>query len=313
MNFKSKILKLSIIFMLVLVLIPVANAMDSEDAFYQEYECVDDEGFVEEYTDWEVVYAPEEVSSEVEVVDCEESDINNYENFDDCSVNNQAEEDAIEIPEFNMESIDVTPYVDEQVIVGENEISSEICDNVAAVTEGNSDDELTFNDKISVNQGSIFISKHEATLNVEIINIIVNTGMESSKTSNLNNDLIELKNNLLIKQDIKTIHSNYVIIVDDLYNVVISVDNINSDFAYSIDNSIVGDANAMFSAGAFSCFLNFYPCFDATFSRDFLICEYNFCGNFYIVAADFFVDFVVEYNGSLNNFKVYTQPCQRYI
>ena len=41
MNLKSGILKLSIIFMLILLMIPVATAMDSEDAFYIEYDYPD--------------------------------------------------------------------------------------------------------------------------------------------------------------------------------------------------------------------------------------------------------------------------------
>lgn len=130
--------------------------------------------------------------------------------------------------------------------------------------------------------------------------------MDICKTSKLNKDLIELKNNLLINQDLKTTCSNDII-VDDLYNIIISVDNTNNDFAYSIDNSIIGDGHQMFSAGTFSRFLNFYPCFDATFSCDFLICEYNFCGTFLVgeyisfcgdfdmIAADFFGDFVVDF------------------
>lgn len=304
MNFKSRILKLSIILMLVLVLIPVASAMDSEDAFYQEYDCGDEEVVVEEYSGWEVQYAQNEVSSEVEIDSYEEPDNEDYYNGYD---QDQVEEDANEIPEFNMDSVDVTPYIDNQYVNDENEeISSEIYDNIVGDFEETSDDELTFNEKISVSQGSIFISKYDATINVEIIGQIINTGFDEGKESKLNNDLAELKNNLLIKQDLKTIHSNDTI-VDDLYNIAIGVDYTSNDFAYSIDNSIVGDENVMYSAGTLSCFLNFYPCFDATFSCDFLLDEYNFCGNFLIcehdiscgdfdmIAADFFGDFVVDY------------------
>ncbi len=288
--------------MLVLVLIPVASAMDSEEAFYQEYDCGDDEGFVEEYSDFEVEYAQVDVSSEVEVESYEEPDNDDYDNYYNGYDQEQVDEDTSDIPEFNMDSVDVTPYIDEQVILEEHDISSEVYDNIMEDIGETSDEELTFNDKISVNQGSIFISKHDATLNV-VINIIVDTGMESCKTSKLNSDLIKLKNDLLIKQDIKTIHSNDII-VDDLYNIIISVDNTNSDFAYSIDNSIVGDANAIFSVGTLSCFLNFYPCFDASFSCDFLIVEYYFCGDFYMVAADFFGDFAVDYNLTFTDYSV---------
>ncbi len=306
MNFKSIILKLSIILMLVLVLLPVASAMDSEDAFYQEYDCGDDEGFVEEYSGWEVKYAQEDVSSEIEIDSYEELDDNDDYNYYDGFDQGQVEEDAKQIPELNMDSVDVTPYIDNHVIIEENEISLEVFDNIVEDIEETSDDELTYNDKISVNQGSIFISKYDATVNVEIIGQIINTELDVGETSKLNNDLAELKNNLLIKQNLKTIHSNDII-VDDLYNIAIGVDYTSNDFAYSIDNSIVGDENVRYSAGTLSCFLNFYPCFDATFSCDFLLDEYNFhgnflicehdisCGDFDMIAADFFGDFVVDY------------------
>lgn len=295
--------------MLVLVLLPLACAMDSEDAFYQEYDCGDDEGFIEEYGDWEVEYTPEDASSEIEIDNCEESDNDNCYKYYDGSDQDQVEEDAKEIPELNIDSVDVTPYIDNPVIIVEEEhedISSEVFDNMAGNVEETSDDELTFSKKISVNQGSIFISIHDSTITVDIINHIVNEGRESCKMSKLNNDLVELKNNLLINQDLKTVHSNDIVI-DDLYNILIGIDYTSNDFAYSIDNSIIGDAINKFFTGTFSCFLNYvYPCFDASFSCDFLIDEYyfyskfvgeyDFCGGCCMIAADFFGDFVVDFN-----------------
>jgi hypothetical protein len=48
MNFKSRILKLSILFLLVLVLLPAIAAEDSSEAFFIEYEDPNDEVIVEE-------------------------------------------------------------------------------------------------------------------------------------------------------------------------------------------------------------------------------------------------------------------------
>lgn len=49
MRFYSKILKLSIILMLVLVLIPAVSAENSTETFFEEYDVADDEVYVEEY------------------------------------------------------------------------------------------------------------------------------------------------------------------------------------------------------------------------------------------------------------------------
>ena len=65
------------------------------------------------------------------------------------------------------------------------------------------------------------------------------------------------------------------------------------DFAYSIDNSIVGNHAGIFFAGQ-SCFIKLSPCFAATFC-DFLSVECFFFGDF-IIASGIFCDFVVEYS-----------------
>ena len=61
MNVKSKILKLSIMFMLILVLIPVIAAEDSSEAFYIEYaeDCNDDVIVEESFSTDEVESAQE--------------------------------------------------------------------------------------------------------------------------------------------------------------------------------------------------------------------------------------------------------------
>ena len=70
MNFKSRILKLSILFMLVLVLIPAIAAEDSSEAFFIEYEDPNDEVIVEETDSIEEMnQAQVDVSPSSEVAD----------------------------------------------------------------------------------------------------------------------------------------------------------------------------------------------------------------------------------------------------
>mgnify|MGYP003300972518 CR=1 FL=1 len=68
MNFSSKILKLSILIMLVLVLLPVIAAEDSSEAFFVEYEDVSDEVFVvEEYEPVDLAQEQASLSHEIEI------------------------------------------------------------------------------------------------------------------------------------------------------------------------------------------------------------------------------------------------------
>ena len=70
MNFKSRKLKLSILFMLVLVLIPAIAAEDSSEAFFIEYEDQNDEVIVEENDSIEEMnQAQVDVSPSSEVAD----------------------------------------------------------------------------------------------------------------------------------------------------------------------------------------------------------------------------------------------------
>lgn len=282
MNFKSQILKLSIIFMLVLVLIPVASAMDSEDAFYQEYDVGDSEGLVEEYSDLEVEYTQVEVSSDSEYEAYSETE--NEESISDQTHEQlQETEDAVEISEFELDSEDniYNNIIEEQNIdeVMSDDIAEEVFEDIIDDIAETCGEELTL-DEISVNQGSIFISKYDANINSHFIGNMIFNGSGADKSTNFDRNLfkiIKLKNNLLIKHDVSSTNN----VDDDAENVImaVSVDNIRNDFAYSIDNSIVGDNHAV-DVMIYSSFLNFDSCFDAIFCCNFLRLVNYFSGNF---------------------------------
>lgn len=283
MNFKSRILKLSIIFMLVLVLIPVASAMDSEDAFYQEYDVGDSEGLVEEYSDIEVEYTQVEVSSDSEYE--AHSETESEEIISDQSHEQEVDnEDAPEIAEFEIDSVD---NINNDIIEDQNiddvildDIADEIFDDFIDNVDETCDEELTL-EKISVNQGSIFISKCDANIidNSHFISSMIFNGFDADKPTNFDRNLfriIKLKDNLLIKHDTQSTEGHEI----NPENIImtVSVDKISNDFAYSIDNSIVGDDHAVYVM-VYS-FSYFDSCFDAIFCCNFLTFMNSFCGNF---------------------------------
>ncbi len=300
MNLKSKILKLSIILMFVLVLIPVASAMDSDESFYQEYEtasdieCQDYEGVVEEYGNWQVVDAQEEISSDSDYDGFDEIDT---EYSDQSQPQADNEDNIINVAEFEENSVIETHEIineDTSVDEVEYEISSQNVDDILNNINENSVEDLTI--ESIVNQGSILISKYddEVIVNCVKINQILSAEMESTELTNLNRNIdkvLELKNNLLLKQDVQATFSG--VNINELEDIVSCMNYINTDFAYSIDNSIVGNHAGIFFAGQ-SCFIKLSPCFAATFC-DFLSVECFFFGDF-IIASGIFCDFVVEYS-----------------
>lgn len=301
MNLKSDILKLSIILMLVLVLIPVASAMDSDESFYQEYEtasdfeCQDYEGVVEEYGNWQVVDAQEEISSESDYDGFDEIDTEYSSDQNQPKADN--EDDIISVAEFEENSVVETHDIineDTSVDEVEYEISSQNVDDILNNINEASVEDLTI--ESIVNQGSILISKYddEVIVNCVKINQILSAEMESTELTNLNRNIdkvLELKNNLLLKQDVQATFSS--VNINELEDILNYMNYINTDFAYSIDNSIVGNHAGIFSAGQ-SCFIKLSPCFAATFC-DFLSVECFFFGDF-IIASGIFCDFVVEYS-----------------
>ena len=81
MNLKSNVLKLSILFLLILVLIPAASAMDSNETFYIEYDNTDCGDVVDEYEveDTSIEHSPKE-------------NVETSESFSEDQCNNQEEE-----------------------------------------------------------------------------------------------------------------------------------------------------------------------------------------------------------------------------
>lgn len=299
MNLKSKILKLSIILMFVLVLIPVASAMDSDESFYQEYETASDieyqdyEGVVEEYGNWQVVDAQEEISSDSDYDGFDEIDTE-YSDQSQPQVDN--EDNIINVAEFEENSVIETHEIineDTSVDEVEYEISSQNVDDILNNINETSVEDLTI--ESIVNQGSILISKYDHVIvNCVKINQILSAEMESTELTNLNRNIdkvLELKNNLLLKQDVQATFSG--VNINELEDIVSCMNYINTDFAYSIDNSIVGNHAGIFFVGQ-SCFIKLSPCFAATFC-DFLSVECFFFGDF-IIASGIFCDFVVEYS-----------------
>ena len=71
--------------------------------------------------------------------------------------------------------------------------------------------------------------------------------------------VLELKNNLLINNDIRFIFAdNLADNVDG--DVIICADKITTDFVFSIDNSVIGDENLIFFVTTSYCF-NLNPTF----------------------------------------------------
>ncbi|MBQ6099600.1 MAG: hypothetical protein IJL02_07035 [Methanobrevibacter sp.] len=262
--------------MLILVLIPAASAMDSEGSFYQEYEVQECEEVVEEYTNYEVEYTQSDVSSQT---DYEEADFIDNSNTDQPADQN---EDAVEIAELNLDSAPETQdIVDQNMDDIDIELPSNDVDNIVNNIDETSNDELTYK-TISVNyQGSIFISKYDTTFNYNLINQILYTGMTTNfKSTSLKRSVLkvlELKNNLLTKQDMQMFLDENEI--DEIDDIIVCINNTSTDFAYSIDNSIIGDECSIFFIGN-SCFLKFYPCFDAIFCCKPLTVEHFLRGDF---------------------------------
>ena len=287
MNFKSRILKLSIIIMLVLVLIPVVAAEDSSESFFIEYaDQIDEEVVVEEsYSIEEVEYAQEDVSVSSEVPAVEEKYEKNFAHM----------ESGEEIEEFNSDisiSEQDCSVVEAHDIVEEKEdIPNLYCENINDVVDFNNINyedmseletkELTIEINQVINQDSIFISKHDySNVNFILKNDLFAETTSFETTGGFKRSLfkvLELKNNLLINQDIQFVFvDNFSSDVDG--DVIVSTDKTANDFVFSIDNSVVGDEGLIIFENISFC-LNFNTCFDAFFCCKFLDVE-CFCGDF---------------------------------
>ena len=341
MNLKSGILKLSIIFMLILLMIPVATAMDSEDAFYIEYSSPDDEVVIEEYDHFVEVDTQVDVSSPSDVEDFVQDPVEEYEDEVQKS-HDDAVDDVVEIPE-SVEDSDVITYYDGDISEDDEVKSEEVISNdLNEMIKYENNNEISCDDLtlkvISVDiQGSFFISKIDLnSVSFNIINEIFNheiTTLGETTSPNKNvNKVLELKNILLTNEKMQNNFDCHKIAnVDGSLDVYIN--KITNDFAYSIDNSVVGDASGIFMVIVKSSFSTFYPCFDATFSRDFLDVEcffarvyplmdsdvdfYRdfldvecfFAGGYHVIAADGFCEICFVEYGDLSNIDYNVKFC----
>ena len=294
MNVKSKILKLSIILMLILVLIPVVAAEDSSESFFIEYaeESSEDVIVEESYSIEEVEYAQEDtvISSEYGEVEAEYEDLSTYDNHLEESIEDNC--DAT-----NMGHVECSAEVSQNIQVNEdsNYISSENFADISKDIFENNDCEIATDDISVISQGSFFISENDYNSYVFLINTVLNTQTTNYETSSFNSGLtkiLELKNNILTNQNVQIIFLNDLIFDVDS-DIVGCINKATTDFVFSIDNSVVGDENEILILCS-SCFLKFNPCFYAFISCDFLTVDGFFGGDF-IIASKLFYYFAVEH------------------
>lgn len=285
--------------MLVLVLIPAIAAQDSSEAFFIEYSDESDEVIVEES---DSIAEIEEVQNEVSVISEVEEDIE--ESYSDTPVQDQSFEieenddaDIIISEQIDCSGVthDIIEEVDDEQVssVYYYENISKSLDDIDEMGE-----ELTIKN-ISINyQVSVFNSKVDKFDNNIIL--IHNLYMETA-----NNEIhcykrslikfLELKNDLLVNQCIQVLSTDNLIDDEDI-EIVTCADKITGDFVFSIDNSVIGDENAIIFVSASYC-LNFIPCFDAFVCCNFFLDEYFFGGDF-VTATGFFGNFLLEYEFS---------------
>ena len=294
MNVKTEILKLSIICMLILVLVPAVSAEDSIESFY--IGCVEesDDVIVEEYYSLdEDEYAPKKTSDETKI---NREYTSNHEDYSSelIEVNNE------DVVEQNDCSFDVT----HNIIETENTYIN--TENLNDITEHDDideyEDELTNDDISVINQGSLFISKFE-DYNIKFIlinDMLYNQSAEFNTTSSFKRSIqkfLELKNDILINQDVQMILDDLIDYVDG--DMIKCINKVTTDFVFSIDNSVIGDEDGILINTPY--FLKFTPCFNTFIRCDILTVELFFRGDF-IIASEHFSDFVVEYGKYYKSF-----------
>lgn len=277
MNFKSGILKLSILIMLVLVLLPAIAAEDSSEAFYVEYTyesaeevIVEDSGPV-----YEVEEAWEDVSPNYEMkMTVDEEEIGEDVHFQDQSaveiddaVMIQEEVECSVVETYN-NNIDVIEEGDE---LFNNEFCEDVIDNVNYNDIDDVDRDVTIEDFRIIKQGSVIFVSEEVNDNSNII--LINelfTEATNYETNGFKRSLIkalELKNNLLINQEVSFVFAdNCMADVDG--DIIVCTDKITTDFVFSIDNSVVGGADLIIFSCTSFC-LDFTPFYDA-----FIFCNF---------------------------------------
>ena len=261
--------------MLILVLIPVASAMDSNETFYIEYDNADCGDLVGEYEveDTSIEHSPKEnveTSESFSEDQCnnQEEEISNnnigssYEEISQIS-NVEYNQEVITTPELNEDDVSVSRN---NIIVIESELVNingiDDFDNLTNDMDKTSENEFTHNEN-SVYRDLLFISKYGSNLNFLLIDAFYNKVCYSESSLNENDDIttkiFELKEKLLLKHDMQAHFDNQI--VDEVEEIV-CINKITTDFAYYIDNSIVG-ADSMVNFQ--SCFSNFKSYFYTIF------------------------------------------------
>lgn len=270
MNFNSRILKLSVLIMLVLVFLPVIAAEDSSEAFFVEYADESDEAFVVEEYD-PIDLAQEQVSLSHEI----EEEYNEYNK--DVPVLDQSGEIANN-PLITHEEIKSpateTNNVPNDEVNNADDINKDdkigVCDTTNVNVNHNDVDEdvdleaAAENNSI-IRHGSLIFISEEVNDN-EYFRLINDLFTETTnyETHSFKRSLIkvlELKNNLLINQDVSFIFSDDFM-ADLNGDLIEGTDKITTDFAFSIDNSVVGSDNLVIFVSSSFC-SNITPCFYA--------------------------------------------------
>lgn len=288
MNFKAKILKLSILIMLVLVLIPAISAQDSSEAFFAEH--AEFAGFADEAVEVVVV----EESDSIDVIEDAQDDVSlSYELGE--AIHEEEYVEHIPIQDQSSE-IDEAIIIEEQIefsVVETHDVIDEVneedeigvyCENVIGnlvyinhIDDEDIDHDVTI-ENVSIKHGSIIVISEEFKHDIILINEL-STETENYETFSFKRSSIkvsELKNNLLINQDVSFVFAdNFMADIDG--DIIICTDKLTTDFVFSIDNSVVGDDNLIVFVTTSFC-LNFSPCFDAFVCCNFLGFESYFGG-----------------------------------
>ena len=178
-------------------------------------------------------------------------------------INNVEYNQEVITPELNEDDVSVSRN---NIIVIESELVNingiDDFDNLTNGIDETGESEFTFNEK-GVYQDLLFISKFESNLNFLLIDAFYNKITYSESSLNENDDIttkiFELKEKLLLKHDMLAYFDNQV--VDEIEEIA-CINKITTDFAYYIDNSIVG-ADSMVNFQ--SCFSNFKSYFYTIF------------------------------------------------
>lgn len=263
MDLQFDILKLSIIFMLVLVLIPAATAMDSNETFYVEYEDSNYEDLIDDHVEYEV----EDIQSHEP---SHEENVKTSDTFNEDAGEDSHNPDSNDLKHneiVNVSQKPATVEIKEDVGIHDNEViepefayADVAClDDLVQNINESSEDDLTFENRVDQD---FLIYKKNLEINFLLFNDLYNESSFSEVSFNNYNlfitKILKLKDKLLFNKDSFIYFHNQIVDFEE----IITINKITSDYAYNIDNSIVGADGIV---NLFSCFLNFKSYFDPFF------------------------------------------------